>query len=193
MGLFDVLGTVVDALDGAGIPHMVSGSVASARHGEARATQDIDIVIAPNRGQLVHFLELLGGTGLYVGDGLAALAARSSFNVIDSTSGWKVDLIIRRDRTYSTVEFDRRQPTNIGGVDVYIVTAEDSILSKLEWGRPSGSERQLRDVRSLLAVQGSALDRSYLYRWAKVLGVKDLLLAAEEEVGRGPSDGAVSD
>jgi hypothetical protein len=115
---------------------------------------------------------------------MAAMDSRSEFNVIDSTSGWKVDLIIRKDRPYSIVEFDRRQPTTIGGVDVFVVTPEDSILSKLEWGRPSGSERQWRDVVSLIAVQESALDREYLHHWARELGVEELLVEAEDEVGR---------
>lgn len=180
--MFAVLGVVVDALDRAGIAHMVSGSVASARHGEARATQDIDIVIDPTSGQMMTFLSLLGSTDLYVGDGVAALANRSEFNIIDSTTGWKVDLMIRKDRPFSRVEFDRRLPATVGGVAVCIVTPEDSILSKLEWGGPSGSERQMRDVRSLLTVQGDALDRQYLCHWARELGVDELLAAAEVEL-----------
>ena len=50
--LFEALATVVDVLDRTGIPQMVSGSVASARHGEARATQDIDLVIDPSPEQV---------------------------------------------------------------------------------------------------------------------------------------------
>ena len=182
MNLFGLLGTVVSALDAAGIDHMVSGSVASARHGEARATQDIDIIIDPSREGMQTFLGLLAETDLYAGDGLEALSNRSQFNVIDSDSGWKVDLIIRRDREWSRVEFERRQPADIGGVSVSILTPEDSILSKLEWGASSGSERQMRDVRSLITVQGSALDRTYLYRWAEELGVLELLREAERGI-----------
>ena len=39
MSMFEILRIVVDALDRVGIDHMISGSVASARHGEARSTQ----------------------------------------------------------------------------------------------------------------------------------------------------------
>ncbi len=48
MSLVELLQTVVEALDRAGIPHMVAGSVASTFHGEPRATQDIDFVIDPD-------------------------------------------------------------------------------------------------------------------------------------------------
>lgn len=185
--MFALLGAVVDALQRAGIDHMVSGSVASARYGEARSTQDIDIVIDPDEAQMAHLLALLSATDLYVGDGIAALAERSMFNVIDTATGWKADLIVRKDRPYSKMELDRRKPASIGGVDLYIVTPEDSILSKLEWSRTSESERQRRDVRSLLAVQGSSLDWVYLRRWARELGVDDLLAELEAAEREGPA------
>lgn len=183
MGMFEVLRVAVDALDEAGIAHMVAGSVASARHSEARATQDIDIVIDPTSEQMDALLRTLRDSELYVGDGRAALAHRSQFNVIDSSSGWKVDFIVRRDRPYSVVELERRLPVQIGGVDCWITTPEDSILSKLEWAAASGSERQLSDVRSLLVAQAGALDVAYLERWAGELGVELQLASLRGELG----------
>ena len=51
------------ALEAAEIPHMLTGSFAGSIHGAPRATQDIDIVIAPTREQLVtpltHFPKLV--------------------------------------------------------------------------------------------------------------------------------------
>jgi hypothetical protein len=46
------------------------------------------------------------------------------------------------------------------------------IISKLIWSKDSGSELQLRDVRSLL---DESVDRAYLEQWAADLGVADLL------------------
>ena len=65
----------------------------------------------------------------------------------------------------------------------YFATAEDLILSKLEWFRLGGesSDRQWGDVLGVLRVQGSALDRPYLRRWAKQLGLTDLLDRALKE------------
>lgn len=180
MGLFAALSAVVEVLDDVGVPHMVSGSVASARHGETRATQDIDIVIDPTSDQIDRVCDGFRSLGWYVGDGRAALQHRSQFNVIDTASGWKVDLVIRRDRPFSREEFDRRVQATIGGVDTWIVTVEDSILSKLEWAAAGGSERQLADVRSMLSQQGDRLDRAYLARWATELGVDRLLQQVDD-------------
>jgi hypothetical protein len=97
------------------------------------------------------------------------------FNVIETVSGWKVDLIVRKDRPFSEAEFARRRRLEVLGVDMMIASPEDVVLSKLEWARLGGSERQLDDVRGVLRLQGSALDVAYLRRWAVDLGVADLL------------------
>ncbi len=55
-----------------------------------------------------------------------------------------------------------------------MATAEDTILARLGWAsKGGGSERQLEDVRGMVAVTGASLDRSYIRRWAGVLGVLD--------------------
>ena len=63
-----------------------------------------------------------------------------------------------------------------------VVSAEDAILSKLEWAKVSGSERQFRDAVGVGLVQRSALDREYLSRWACELGVEGLLARLWQEV-----------
>lgn len=52
---------------------------------------------------------------------------------------------------------------------------DDTVLAKLEWAAMGGSDRQLVDAASVLAVVGEAIDDGYLDRWAAELGVTDLL------------------
>ncbi len=115
----------------------------------------------------------------YVGDADKALANRDQFNIIDTATGWKVDLIMRKDRPFSRSEFDRRIRTRITGVPVAVATVEDTILAKLEWSRRSDSERQLRDVVGMIAVAGTALDLAYLTHWADELGRRSQFEAAQ--------------
>jgi len=170
-----LLQTVVAALDRAGIPHMVTGSMASAVHGQPRATRDIDLVIDPD----VHTIEILVAAfedeRFYVGDARTAVASRDMFNIIDVKTGWKVDLIIRKDRPFSREEFARRQPAVVAGVATYLATPEDAILSKLEWHAMSGSDTQRRDVIEMMVANADSLDLAYLSRWAEELGVATLL------------------
>ncbi len=175
MTLPALINTVIEHLDGAGVPYMVTGSVASSYHGEPRATRDLDVVIDPDGASLASLVGRLGGAGLYVDReaALVALATRGQFNAIDRSSGWKVDFVIRRDRPFSREEFGRRLPAELLGTPAWIVTPEDAILVKLEWALASGSDRQLTDASALLRIGRDTLDFGYLDRWADELGLRE--------------------
>jgi hypothetical protein len=170
----DFLARLVALLEAAGIPHMVAGSFASTFHGVARATQDLDLVVDPSGPSLEAFLASLDPDVYYVDPDTArdAFRRRSQFNVIDMTIGWKADLIIRKDRPFSIEELARRQPAELMGTRTFVATAEDSIISKLEWAKLSDSTRQLRDVAGIVAMRAEALDLEYVERWVKALGLE---------------------
>ncbi|MBX3188194.1 MAG: hypothetical protein KF819_14325 [Labilithrix sp.] len=103
-----------------------------------------------------------------------AMRRRSMFNVVDQASGWKVDLIVRKNRPFSREEFARRMQLTLLGVPVYVASAEDTVIAKLEWSlQSSGSERQRRDVAGILATMGDQLDRAYVERWVAELGLQE--------------------
>lgn len=174
----EALARVVQSLNALGIPHMVTGSVASSHHGRPRMTHDVDVVIDPSAEAMGRLVDVLAASGFYVDAATArdALRQRRMFNAIHTPSAVKIDLIIRKDRPFSREELRRRQEAELpGGTRVSLATPEDTILSKLEWARKGGgSERQLGDVAGILDVHGETLDRVYIDRWARELGVLDL-------------------
>lgn len=174
MSAAELLRAVVSRLNDAGIPFMLTGSLAAAVHGAARATLDIDLVIEADAAQLRTLVSSLSGLDLYVSSdaALEALERQSMFNVVDVRTGWKIDLIIRRSRPFSEAEFARREPIEYEGIELWVATLEDLILAKLEWARLSGSARQIEDVASLLRIAAGAIDRTYLDRWIDSLGVR---------------------
>jgi hypothetical protein len=158
---------------------MLVGSFASTSHGAPRATQDIDVVIDPTPDALNRFLRAFDPDRVYVSSSAhAAVASRDQFNLIDTASGWKVDLIVRKERPFSVSEFARRQPTRMLGIDVCVATAEDTVLAKLEWAAMGQSDRQVTDAATVLTVGADDLDDEYLTYWAAELGVSDLLARA---------------
>lgn len=179
------LGHVINALNRANIPYMISGSLGSSFHGQPRATNDADFVIDPTPKQLLAFIESLGAD-IYVSKeaALQAVADNSMFNVIDIQSGCKADLMIRKKRPFSRQEFARRTSANIFGTDTYILSPEDSILSKLEWSKGRSSETQFNDALGVLLAQKDKLDFEYLKKWAKELGVEEALKKLIEEAGK---------
>jgi hypothetical protein len=171
-----VLGQILDTLEEVGIPSMIVGSFASGFHGEFRATQDADIVIDPTPEQLRAFLARVRDDFYVSAEAAAeALARRTQFNLVHFETAWKIDLIVRKERPFSRMEFERRQEGSVGDHSAAINSPEDVILSKLEWAKISRSERQVRDAAGVVAAWGDALDWDYLDRWAEELSVSDLL------------------
>jgi hypothetical protein len=172
----DALKLLLSKLDECGIPYMIAGSFASNIHGLPRATQDADVVIDAEKNNLEQFLRSLG-SAFYLSPeaALDALVREQMFNVIHLETGFKVDLIIRKSRLFSKTEFSRRQPAFYLGENRWFATAEDTILSKLEWSKRAASERQFNDALNVAKLQRENLDRDYLERWARELAIPELL------------------
>ena len=166
---------VVSRLESAGIPYMMTGSMAMSIYTVPRMTRDVDFVIECTPDDASRIAEMFK-VDCYVDESSVRRAARerSTFNIIHSEWITKADFIVRKDDEYRKVEFDRRQSVDIGDVPVFVVRPEDLILSKLSWSMNGDSELQLRDAASLCA-GSSALDWMYLEQWAAVLGVTELL------------------
>ena len=183
----DIFRRIIQVLNRAAIPYMLTGSFASSYHGIPRATQDIDLVIAPTAGQLRKLVTLLPETEYYVSEDAAldALTRESQFNVIDFATGWKIDLIIRKSRAFSRVEFERRSAVELFGLQLFLVSAEDILVAKMEWAKAGQSPRQLEDCANIVRVRWNELDRVYIERWVAELGLEDQWEHARRTAGAG--------
>jgi hypothetical protein len=167
----EVLRRITAALDKSGIAYMLTGSFASAHYGVLRSTQDIDIVVSASAAQLRALGSLLPSNEYYL-DLDAALEAHrreSMFNLIDLATGWKIDLIIRKSRPFSLEEFGRRQMVDLQDLPLFVASAEDVVIAKLEWSKLAQSQRQIEDVASILKLRWESLDRRYLKKWISEL------------------------
>jgi hypothetical protein len=170
---FDVLRDAASRLDRAGIAYMLTGSMAMNFYAVPRMTRDIDIVVELSGADVDRVVRVFS-PDYYVSRAAVseAVGGRRMFNLIHQQSVIKVDCIVRKDSRYRELEFQRRQRGTVEGCDLWIVSKEDLILSKLYWAKDSRSEMQLGDVRRLLA---TGCDATYLNEWAPVLEVAGLL------------------
>lgn len=170
---FEVLRDVVARLERAGIPYMLTGSVAMSLYAEPRMTRDVDIVVELAANDARRVSELFA-PDYYVSEEAvrSAISERRMFNLFSLSHLVKVDLIVLRDDEFQRHEFARRAHREFGGTGAWVISKEDLILSKLVWAAPSESAFQLRDVRKLLA---SGADEAYLHQWSARLGVEALL------------------
>lgn len=174
MSLASFLERVVEVLDEAEVPYMLTGSLASAFYAVPRATQDIDVVIEAQREGVERLIEGLLAAGWYA-DRDAALEAwqgQSQFNAIEPDTGWKADFIVRKERAYSREEFSRRQQISLLGVELAVASLEDVLIAKLEWSSLGDSALQRRDVVQLLERTWQRVDRAYVERWVTELGLE---------------------
>jgi hypothetical protein len=180
--LLAALEPIVAVLESLGVPYYVGGSVASTAHGVPRASVDADVVTALGPE---HVQPLVGRlrTDYYVDEirVRAAIQARRSFNAIHLATMFKIDVFVTKGRPFDREAMQRARPMSLGDAQdqrrFAVASAEDTILAKLEWFRGGGevSERQWTDVCGLLKALQPSLDRDYLDRWAKAVGVQDLL------------------
>jgi hypothetical protein len=174
----EILKDVAVRLNGAGIGYMMTGSMAMALYSIPRMTRDIDVVVQilpADAGKIAT----LFSKDFYVDEAvvLQAIRDKGMFNIIHTDSVVKVDFIIRKDEDYRIEEFSRKKKIVIDGVPVWVVAPEDLVLSKLVWAKNSGSELQFRDVRQMMT--RNDFDERYLQKWAKALGVVDLVERAK--------------
>ena len=171
----DVLKLVAERLQRADIAYMISGSIALNYYAQPRLTRDIDIVVALKREDIERVISLFAEDFYIDADAVRnAIDQLGMFNIIHYDHVLKVDFIVRKETPYRQEEFARRIAVEIEGVPMWLVTAEDLLLSKLLWAAESHSEMQLQDVRNLIRAVAD-LDWTYIECWADELTVDELL------------------
>lgn len=174
--------------DELGVPYALGGSLASSLVGEPRSTMDVDMAVRLDGASGEGLLERVRDE-FYVPMDLAraAIAAHSSFNLIDTENALKVDIFVVGDGLLDHLQIARRRLIELPEADggIWITSAEDQVLRKLDWYRKGGStsDRQWRDVVGILRVLGDALDADHLTTTAQACGLLDDLEAARREAG----------
>ena len=171
---------LVDILQRLGIRYVIGGSMASSSQGAPRSTNDVDVMVTRFSGREQQFVAEFGA-GYYVS--LSAVVEANqrqrSFNVVNTNTGFKLDIFIEKPRAFDKQAFNRAVLRRLlGGDDEFrVLSVEDVVLTKLEWYRLGNevSDRQWEDVIGVLKSNWSQFDRQYCAEWAKHLGVDDLL------------------
>jgi hypothetical protein len=185
MGPADVLQCIVPKLEQGDIQYMITGSIAASYYGLARATYDLDIVISVTPEKLRSLIQLLPQEEYYavLQDALDACRHQTMFNVLDTVRGWKIDFIVQKAAPFHCEAFQRRVAVTFAGVPVSLISAEDLVLSKLEWAKMGESERQVRDVAVVLEKCQLSLDLPYVEKWVCELGLASQWAEARRQAG----------
>ena len=171
----ELLREVGNKLDNLQIDYMITGSIAANYYSIPRMTRDIDIVIELHQKDVPNLFKAFASDyyidEISVGD---AVKESSIFNIIHNTRQIKIDFICKKSTVYRKVEFERRIKVELDDFSIWLVSAEDLVLSKLDWAKESRSEMQIKDVLNLIR-SSPEMDKAYLRHWASQLGISDLL------------------
>ena len=164
--IIELLKRVTDSLEFKEISYMLSGSLALNAYSVPRMTLDIDIVIELHDEQLNDFFEIFKDE-FYINENTVKEETKrhGMFNVIDHKTGFKIDFIIKKETEYRNHEFSRRRRESIADFEVWIVSPEDLIISKIDWIQQYQSDKQINDIQNLLAIPD--IDMKYIIFWCK--------------------------
>lgn len=173
MEIEDLLKTIAGILDKLEIKYAITGGMAVSVWGRPRSTADIDIIVEllPKNIDLLSKELLSVDKDVYVSEEAMreALENNGEFNFIHPQSGLKVDFWVAKNKD----EISRHVAKEIEGKEVYFISPEDLVLSKLRWYGISHSTRQLEDIESVFAI--SKVDLDFIKAEAKKQGTMEIL------------------
>ncbi len=163
----DLFGIFVGRLNGMGIRYMITGSVASIYYGEPRLTHDIDLVVELGMDDAEKFAKAFPYEEFYrppreVIRIEAKRPYRGHFNLIHHETGFKADIYAAGEDKLHRWALSSRIPVNMNDIVFWLAPVEYVILRKLEFYREGGSEKHLRDVRSIIAFSPDRIDTELL-------------------------------
>lgn len=169
--MFEFLRVLVGFFEKYDIPYMLSGSMASSLYTGPRYTRDFDFVVHLKPTDVLVLKEYFKDGYFCDEDAMIdAIRRKSMFNIIDHKSNFKADFIVLKDDSFEYEKFGRRRIEKFLDFSVFVISAEDLLLSKLQWIQDIVSETQKADI--LLLSKLDYLNWDYIDSWIKTLKLK---------------------
>lgn len=160
----------VRPLNRLGIRYMIGGAVAAISYGEPRLTNDVDFVVFLARSEIERFAAAFPASSFYVPP-LATLTdevarpENGHFNLIHTETGYKADFYTTGRDELSAWGLRHARKVEFRGEPAVVAPPEYVIVRKLEYFREGGSEKHLRDIRSMLMISRQQIDQKTLEEW----------------------------
>lgn len=176
---------VIEALEKHDIAYMLVGSYSSNAFGIARSTQDADFVIElGNKSPTPLFDELKDVLTFDPQMRMETVTGTMRWVGKSADSAFSVELFLISHDPHDRERFHRRQKQPFLSTSAWLPTKEDVLIQKLRWFERARRAKDLDDVKSILAVQGSNLDLQYLEKWSLEHGTAGRLQQLISEVNK---------
>jgi hypothetical protein len=167
---------VVDALEGLAVPYMVVGSISSSYYGIPRSTKDADFVLELGSQSISAVAGRLGQQ-FRLDPQMSFETTTMSLRYVADVVGtpFRIEFFLLLDDPHDQERFRRRRRFALLDREVWLPTAEDVIVTKLQWAQLNGRSKDRDDARDVIAVQGERIDWEYVYKWCDQHGTRALL------------------
>lgn len=157
MYILDFYIRVVKALDEIGAPYMIVGAFGGTIFGISRATQDIDIIVDLDKKNCEALSKKFPLPRYYADPEMIknSIDMGIMFNIIDSSEGYKADLVpLKREPEYQ-LAFDRRireifTGQNEESFEAWVAQPTDIIIGKLQAWDEGRSNKHPDDIFAIL-------------------------------------------
>jgi hypothetical protein len=160
----------------AGIRYMIGGSVAVIFYGEPRLTHDVDLIVFLTPPDIPRLAAIFPSPDFYLPPSDVITLElnreqRGSFNILHIPTGFKADIYLTGRDPLNAWGFRSKRQVEFQQETIALAPPEYVIVRKLEFFREGGSEKHLRDIRSMLAISAKQIDRASIQEWVNRLGL----------------------
>ncbi len=157
MSMLDFYIRVTKALDEIGVPYMIVGAFGGTIFGITRATNDVDIIVDLHEKDFEALSKKFPLPRYYADPEMIknSVEIGMMFNIIDSTEGYKADLVpLKREPEYQ-LAFDRRiretfTDENGQPFEAWVAQPTDIIIGKLRAWNEGRSDKHPKDIFAIL-------------------------------------------
>ncbi|MCE9545142.1 MAG: hypothetical protein K8T25_06450 [Planctomycetia bacterium] len=164
---------MIDELESAHVGYMLVGSLSSNYYGIPRATEDADFVVQLGASEISRLAAKLGQQFQFdpqMSFETSTVTRRHQFLVRDTA--FKIEFFLLSDDPHDQQRFQRRRRVALVDRQTWVPTAEDVIVMKLRWIESGSRNKDIDDVRNVIAVQGQRIDWSYVHHWCAQHGTR---------------------
>jgi hypothetical protein len=175
---------IVTAFERLNVPYVTVGSFAANVYMDPRSTKDADFVLELDKANLTEIVAAIGPD--FVLDrqmSLESVTLTSRYKLSHRDAAFEVELFGLSDDPHDQARFCRRLSKETNGVRVYVLTAEDVVITKLRWSLKAKRKKDLDDARNVLKVQADQLDLPYIRHWCALHRTRELLEEQLRDLG----------
>lgn len=171
---------IAQALEQHGVPYAIGGALAYGQYGIPRATNDVDVNVFVESGELDTVFAALRPLGVSIDETAARLAADREGLIVLRLADFRLD-VFTPSIDFSWEAGRTRVQHTVDGISVWFLSAEALCVFKLLFFRG----KDVVDLERLIAVQGRAIDAAYVRaQVATMLGEDDPRVATWDRLWR---------